>query len=78
MCKEERQLRYDAHNLTQAPETAKGFTSRYWDVPTSPLYPFGHGLSPGTDDRNHARGSRKPGAERRSNEMACPLSRRKQ
>jgi beta-glucosidase len=34
-----------AHNLTQAPDTAKGFTSRYWDVATSPLYPFGYGLS---------------------------------
>jgi beta-glucosidase len=34
-----------AHNLTQAPETARGFTSRYWDVATSPLYPFGYGLS---------------------------------
>jgi beta-glucosidase len=31
--------------LTQAPEDAPGFTSRYWDVLTSPLYPFGYGLS---------------------------------
>jgi beta-glucosidase len=36
---------YYAHNITQEPETKKGFTSRYWDIPTSPLYPFGHGLS---------------------------------
>jgi len=36
---------YYAHNLTQKPETAKDFTSRYWDLPTSPLYPFGYGLS---------------------------------
>jgi beta-glucosidase len=36
---------YYAHNLTQQPETAKDFTSRYWDVPASPLYPFGYGLS---------------------------------
>ncbi len=36
---------YYAHNLTQKPETAKDFTSRYWDMPTSPLYPFGYGLS---------------------------------
>jgi beta-glucosidase len=34
-----------ARNLTQAPESAPGFTSRYWDVPSSPLYPFGYGLS---------------------------------
>jgi beta-glucosidase len=36
---------YYAHNLTQEPETAKNFKSRYWDIPTSPLYPFGYGLS---------------------------------
>lgn len=36
---------YYSHNLTQKPETAKDFTSRYWDMPTSPLYPFGYGLS---------------------------------
>jgi beta-glucosidase len=33
------------HNLTQNPEDAPNFTSRYWDLPTSPLYPFGYGLS---------------------------------
>jgi beta-glucosidase len=36
---------YYAHNLTHQPETAKGFTSRYWDQPSAPLYPFGYGLS---------------------------------
>jgi beta-glucosidase len=36
---------YYAHNRTQQPEDAPGFTSRYWDQPSSPLYPFGHGLS---------------------------------
>ena len=36
---------YYNHNLTQSPEDAPGFTSRYWDVLTSPLYPFGYGLS---------------------------------
>jgi len=36
---------YYAHNLTQAPETDPKFTSRYWDLPTSPQYPFGYGLS---------------------------------
>jgi beta-glucosidase len=33
------------HNLTQAPEDAPGFTSRYEDVKSTPLYPFGYGLS---------------------------------
>ena len=36
---------YYAHNLTQQPESSPRFTSRYWDVATSPLYPFGYGLS---------------------------------
>jgi beta-glucosidase len=36
---------YYAHMLTQAPETDPKFTSRYQDVKTSPLYPFGYGLS---------------------------------
>jgi beta-glucosidase len=36
---------YYAHNITQEPETKKNFTSRYWDIPSSPLYPFGYGLS---------------------------------
>jgi beta-glucosidase len=36
---------YYNHNLTQNPEEAPGFTSRYWDLLTSPLYPFGYGLS---------------------------------
>lgn len=36
---------YYAHHLTQQPESAKDFTSRYWDISSSPLYPFGYGLS---------------------------------
>jgi beta-glucosidase len=36
---------YYAHNLTHVPETAPGFTSRYSDLPSTPLYPFGFGLS---------------------------------
>jgi beta-glucosidase len=36
---------YYNHNLTQDPETAPGFKSRYWDIPSTPLYPFGYGLS---------------------------------
>ena len=35
---------YYNHNLTQMPEDAADFTSRYWDTKTSPLYPFGYGL----------------------------------
>ena len=36
---------YYNHNLTHQPEDAVGFTSRYWDLSTKPLYPFGYGLS---------------------------------
>ncbi len=36
---------YYAHNLTQQPETDADFKSRYWDLSTSPQYPFGYGLS---------------------------------
>jgi len=36
---------YYSRNLTQEPEGNPGFKSRYWDIPTSPLYPFGYGLS---------------------------------
>ncbi len=36
---------YYNHNLTHDPEDAPGFTSRYWDAVSKPLYPFGYGLS---------------------------------
>jgi beta-glucosidase len=36
---------YYAHNRTHQPETAPNFKSRYWDERSSPLYPFGYGLS---------------------------------
>ncbi len=36
---------YYAHNLTHRPETEPDFVSRYWDCLSSPLYPFGYGLS---------------------------------
>jgi beta-glucosidase len=36
---------YYNHNRTQDPEDAPAFKSRYWDLLSSPLYPFGYGLS---------------------------------
>ena len=36
---------YYAHNLTHLPESSPSFKSRYWDEASSPLYPFGYGLS---------------------------------
>jgi beta-glucosidase len=36
---------YYARTLTHAPESSPEYRSRYWDSPTTPLYPFGFGLS---------------------------------
>jgi beta-glucosidase len=36
---------YYNHNLTHEPEDKPDFTSRYWDISSKPLYPFGYGLS---------------------------------
>ena len=36
---------YYNHNLTHEPEDRPEFTSRYWDLSSKPLYPFGYGLS---------------------------------
>jgi beta-glucosidase len=36
---------YYNHNRTQSPEDAPGFRSRYLDLESTPLYPFGYGLS---------------------------------
>ena len=36
---------YYASDVTGRPATAEKFTSKYLDLPTTPLYPFGHGLS---------------------------------
>lgn len=36
---------YYNHTRTQDPEDAPKFTSRYWDILSTPLYPFGYGLS---------------------------------
>ena len=36
---------YYAHTTTHKPYDSADFTSRYWDLPTTPLYPFGYGLS---------------------------------
>jgi len=36
---------YYARTLTHLPEESPRYRSRYWDSPTTPLYPFGYGLS---------------------------------
>ena len=36
---------YYAHTTSHKPYDSPDFTSRYWDLETSPLYPFGYGLS---------------------------------
>jgi beta-glucosidase len=49
---------YYNHNLTHEPEDRPLFTSRYWDVASKPLYPFGYGLSYTTFKFDHLRLSR--------------------
>ncbi|HKD59156.1 MAG TPA: beta-glucosidase BglX [Terracidiphilus sp.] len=46
---------YYNHNLTHEPEDRPAFTSRYWDVQSKPLYPFGYGLSYTTFRFDHLR-----------------------
>jgi beta-glucosidase len=46
---------YYNHNLTHEPEDRPGFTSRYWDISSKPLYPFGYGLSYTTFKFDHLR-----------------------
>jgi beta-glucosidase len=36
---------YYSHNVTQYPESDPEYRSRYWEGPSTPLYPFGFGLS---------------------------------
>ena len=36
---------YYNHNLTHEPEDRPDFKSRYWDIESKPLFPFGYGLS---------------------------------
>jgi len=36
---------YYARDLSHLPENSEMYRSRYWDGPTTPLYPFGFGLS---------------------------------
>ena len=46
---------YYNHNLTHEPEDRPNFTSRYWDMNSKPLYPFGYGLSYTTFKFDHLR-----------------------
>jgi beta-glucosidase len=50
---------YYNHNLTHEPEDRSTFTSRYWDLNSKPLYPFGYGLSYTSFKLDHLRLSRK-------------------
>jgi beta-glucosidase len=50
---------YYNHNLTHEPEDRPTFTSRYWDMNSKPLYPFGYGLSYTNFKFDHLRLSRK-------------------
>jgi beta-glucosidase len=49
---------YYSHNLTHEPEDRRDFTSRYWDIASKPLFPFGYGLSYTTFKFDHLQLSR--------------------
>jgi beta-glucosidase len=44
---------YYARTLSHLPESHPQYKSRYWDMPTTPLYPFGFGLSYTTFEINN-------------------------
>ena len=38
-------IHYDHKNTGRPPVATEKYTSKYWDIPWTPLYPFGYGLS---------------------------------
>ena len=57
---------YYSHNVTQYPESDPTYRSRYWEGPSTPLFPFGYGLSYSTftiSDLTLSKNKLKAGAE---------------
>jgi beta-glucosidase len=65
---------YYNHTLTHDPEDRPGFTSRYWDVTSKPLYPFGYGLSYTTFKFSNLRLSKNKMSVNDSNEVSVDVT----
>ncbi len=65
---------YYNHNLTHEPEDKPGFTSRYWDMNSKPLYPFGYGLSYSTFRFSNLRVSRASMGTDDTNEVSVDVT----
>jgi beta-glucosidase len=65
---------YYNHNLTHEPEDRPTFTSRYWDMNSKPLYPFGYGLSYTAFKFDHLRLSKKNMKPTETTEVAVDVT----